>query len=146
MQGDVIAIVDKDAQTVAKYSYDAWGVPTITQDSSTSQIATINPFRYRSYYCDAEIGLYYLQSRYYNPAVGRFINEDDCLELNYQQDSHNIINLYSYCTNSPVNGIDNDGYGIATIIAGAAIGGLLSAGVEALLQLIQGRKINNLDW
>ena len=90
LQGDVIAIVDKDAQTVAKYSYDAWGVPTITQDSSTSQIATINPFRYRSYYYDAEIGLYYLQSRYYNPAVGRFINEDDCLELNCQQDSHNI--------------------------------------------------------
>ena len=145
-QGDVIAITDANGAVVAQYTYDAWGVPTIKSDTSGCGIATVNPFRYRGYYYDAETKLYYLQSRYYNPEVGRFINADDCLELNCQQDSHNIINLYSYCTNSPVNGIDNDGYGIATIIAGAAIGGLLSAGVEALLQLIQGRKINNLDW
>ena len=68
LQGDVIAIVDKDAQTVARYSYDAWGVCTVTHDSVG--IATINPFRYRGYYYDEEIGLYYLQSRYYDASVG----------------------------------------------------------------------------
>ena len=74
LQGDVIAIVDKDAQTVARYSYDAWGVCTVTQDSVG--IANVNPFRYRSYYFDEEIGLYYLQSRYYDAGVGRFIKSD----------------------------------------------------------------------
>ena len=70
---NVIAIVDKDAQTVAIYSYDAWGkVVSIADKNGTdlsrtaSHIANINPFRYRSYYSDAEMELYYLQSRYYD--------------------------------------------------------------------------------
>ena len=57
--------LDKDAETVAKYTYDAWGVCTISQDVSDCGIANVNPFRYRGYYYDSEIGLYYLQSRYY---------------------------------------------------------------------------------
>ena len=89
--------------------------------------------------------MYYLQSRYYDAGVGRFINADDCLEICCQIDFINI-NLYSYCINNPLNGIDNDGYGIATIIAGAAIGGLLGAGLEVLLQLLQGRTFKTLDW
>ena len=56
MQGDVIAIVDEDAETVANYSYDAWGVPTIVQD--TVGIAQINPFRYRGYYYDEEVSIF----------------------------------------------------------------------------------------
>ena len=67
LQGDIIAIVDKDAQTVARYSYDAWGAVTsavtYTELTNGVNIATINPFRYRGYYYDEEIGLYYLQSR-----------------------------------------------------------------------------------
>ena len=65
LQGDIIAITDKDAKVVAKYTYDAWGVCTIAQDVSDCGIANVNPFRYRGYYYDSEIGLYYLQSRYY---------------------------------------------------------------------------------
>ena len=65
LQGDVIAIVDEDVETVAKYSYDAWGVPEVKSDTSEIGIATINPYRYRGYYYDNEIGMYYLQSRYY---------------------------------------------------------------------------------
>ena len=103
LQGDVIAIVDKDAHTVAKYSYDAWGVCTVTQDSSTSQIATVNPFRYRGYYYDEEIGLYYLQSRYYNPAVGRFINGDEPALFTLKDC------LYAYCYNNPNNFYDYTG-------------------------------------
>ena len=79
LQGDVIAIVDEDVETVAKYSYDAWGVCTVTSDTSECSIATINLYRYRGYYYDNEIGMYYLQSRYYNPVVGRFINADDAV-------------------------------------------------------------------
>ena len=70
----MIAIVDRDSETVARYSYDAWGVPEIKSDLSECLIAEINPFRYRGYYYDSEIGMYYLQSRYYDAGVGRFIS------------------------------------------------------------------------
>lgn len=99
LQGDVIAITNKNAAVVAKYSYDAWGVPTIISDTSGIGIASINPFRYRSYYYDTETQLYYLQSRYYDPVVGRFINSDDTSYLNPR--NINGINLYSYCANNP---------------------------------------------
>ena len=84
LQGDIIAIKNQKGETVARYRYDAWGVPTIVEDISTNDedwegdgIATVNPFRYRGYYYDNETGLYYLQSRYYDPNVGRFINADE---------------------------------------------------------------------
>ena len=83
IQDDVIAIVDKDAETVARYSYDAWGkLLSITDEdgadisNNASHIAIINPFRYRSYYFDGEIGLYYLNARYYDSNTGRFISPD----------------------------------------------------------------------
>ena len=75
LQGDVIAVVDKEAKTVARYTYDAWGTCTVTKDDNG--IGTINPYRYRGYYYDVETGLYYLQSRYYDAGVGRFINADE---------------------------------------------------------------------
>ena len=112
LQGDVIAIVDKDAQTVAKYSYDAWGVCTISQDSSDCGIATVNPFRYRGYYYDAEIGMYYLQTRYYDPSVGRFVNGDNPV----LESAAGIIrecNIYMYCNNCPIMG--SDSYGLLYI-------------------------------
>ena len=109
LQGDVIAIVDKNAETVAKYSYDAWGVCSIAQDSSNCQIATINPYRYRGYYFDEETGLYYLQSRYYDPFIGRFISSDEILmallpgDILYQ-------NAFAYCCNNVTNVVDHLGY------------------------------------
>lgn len=108
MQGDIIAIVDKDAAVVAKYSYDAWGVCTVTQDTSDCSIATINPFRYRGYYYDAEIQMYYLRSRYYNPAVGRFVNADDP-ECIFANTDDVFANLNEYCLNEPILRIDVTG-------------------------------------
>ena len=106
LQGDIISIADKNAQVVAKYSYDAWGVCTVEQDTSTAGIASVNPFRYRGYYFDAEIGMYYLQSRYYDPVVGRFVNADGVLGANH---GINAYNLFSYCANSSVNHSDPTG-------------------------------------
>ena len=107
LQGDVIAIVDKDAQTVARYSYDAWGKCTIANDTTEISIATVNPFRYRSYYYDEEIGLYYLQSRYYNCDTGRFICADDLIQL----DTITGGNLFAYCENTPITYKDTTGHG-----------------------------------
>ena len=67
LQGDIISVTDKNGNTVAKYSYDAWGVCTIISDSSNCNIATVNPYRYRGYYYDTETKLYYIQTRYYDP-------------------------------------------------------------------------------
>ncbi|MBR4017514.1 MAG: GIY-YIG nuclease family protein, partial [Oscillospiraceae bacterium] len=118
LQGDVIAIVNKDAETVAKYSYDAWGVPAILQDTSNCQIATINPFRYRGYYYDAEIGLYYLQSRYYDPIVGRFINADDSTYVAIDKTVLSC-NILTYCKNAPSSSVDNSGFNSGPIEQGA---------------------------
>ena len=133
LQGDIIAIVDKDAQTVAEYSYDAWGVPTVKSGSSNSGIANVNPFRYRGYYYDAEIGLYYLQSRYYNPVVGRFINADgtDYLAIDGTILACNII---CYCQNSPTQAADPNGHGpfLAIGVQFVITLGRLTIGLEAL--------------
>ena len=115
LQGDVIAITNETGAVAARYSYDAWGKCKVESDTSGVGIANINPFRYRSYYYDSEIGMYYLQSRYYGPEVGRFINADnvenpvaDGVILNW--------NSYAYCDNNPTNDTDISGtFGLITI-------------------------------
>ena len=127
LQGDVVAIVDKDAQTVAKYSYDAWGVCTIAQDVSDCGIANVNPFRYRGYYYDSETSLYYVASRYYNPELGRFLNSDDPMFLGVSGTPLSY-NLFTYCENNPVNYVDLTGYVVTPAnVVGAVIGLVLGA-------------------
>ena len=116
MQGDVIAITNANGAVVARYTYDAWGVPTIKEDTSGYNIATVNPFRYRGYYYDAETNLYYLQSRYYDPEVGRFINADEADAISIDD---NVIahNLFVYVENNPINNTDYQGnFSINTIL------------------------------
>ena len=76
IQGDIIAILDTDGDAVIQYTYDAWGNILSTTGSMASTLGQINPLRYRGYVYDSETGLYYLQSRYYDPEVGRFLNAD----------------------------------------------------------------------
>ena len=78
LQGDVVGIYNASGTKIYEYAYDAWG-----NIIKSSQVATggsdahaVNPFRYRGHYYDTETGLYYLQSRYYNPEWGRFLNAD----------------------------------------------------------------------
>lgn len=110
LQGDIIAITDKFGDTVARYAYDAWGKCTILENTSQSgAIASINPFRYRGYYYDKETELYYLQSRYYNPEVGRFVNGDEVL-ITFLIDASIKKNLFSYCDNNPIMNVDSYGF------------------------------------
>ena len=76
LQGDVVAICDASGNKVVEYSYDAWGKVLSITGSLASTVGVSNPYRYRGYWFDTETGLYYLQSRYYDPQVGRFVNED----------------------------------------------------------------------
>ena len=111
-QGDVKQIVDKDNNVIAYYDYDAWGGQLAVYDgndkpvSGDSHFANVNPFRYRGYIYDTETGFYYLQSRYYDPEIGRFINADG--QFN-KQDIFSGYNLFAYCDNSPVNKVDSTG-------------------------------------
>ena len=97
LQGDIVAILDECGCTRGTYEYDAWG-KIIWQGGS--ELLTINPFRYRGYYYDEETGLYYLNSRYYDPETGRFISPDSLKYL--EPETCNGLNLYAYCGNNPV--------------------------------------------
>lgn len=112
--GDVIAILNTNGVVVGNYEYDAWGAVTL----SDSNIANINPIRYRGYYYDAETEYYYLQSRYYDANICRFINSDSFLYAIIHKDNTSGVNLYIYCFNNSINYSDNNGF--STALAGSA--------------------------
>ena len=100
-------LVNSSGTQVVAYTYDAWGNPLTTTGTMANTLGELNPFRYRGYVYDTETGLYYLQSRYYNPQMGRFINADG--ELSDVGDSVKGYNLFSYCQNNPTNMSDSEG-------------------------------------
>ena len=76
-QGDVTGLVDSTGEKVVFYTYNPWGELGDINGSLASTLGDLNPLRYRGYVYDTETGLYYLNSRYYNPVWGRFINADN---------------------------------------------------------------------
>ena len=106
IMGDVLGIVNASGTLVAEYRYDAYGNPVMILDgngndvsANYAHIANVNPIRYRGYYYDIESGFYYLNSRYYDPEIGRFINADS-----YVSTGQGILgtNMFAYCGNNPV--------------------------------------------
>ena len=147
-QGDVSAILDSSGKLAASYDYDAWGNCTVYDSSAKvltdpTSIANLNPLRYRGYYYDAETGFYYLQSRYYDPAICRFINADTFATT----DANGLLsaNMFAYCENIPIMRVDADGE-VAHVIVGAIIGAALGAGLEVLSQLATGTKLADINW
>ena len=108
-QGDVIAMYDSDGNLCVSYLYDAWGnlLSSETYTNAGNIARSLNSLLYRGYYFDSESGFYYLQSRYYDPEIGRFINADNQIAgvggevLGY--------NMFAYCMNNPVNMSDSTG-------------------------------------
>jgi len=163
-QSDIIGILDNNGIQVVYYQYDSWGNPLTPSGSLASTIGADNPFRYRGYYLDSETGLYYLNSRYYDSNVGRFINADDTNILdggNYHMLENN---LFAYCFNNPVNMTDEDGQwpswvtkvligtavitalaivtvctaGTGTVLAAVAVGALQGAAAGAVVGAASG--------
>ena len=128
-QGDVVRIVDSSRNTVESYTYDPWGKII----SSSGTLADINPLRYRGYYYDSETGFYYLQSRYYDPEIGRFINADSYAST----DATGLLstNMFAYCENDPVNKSDPTGE-VAPILVAMAGGALVGIAEQFMTDVI----------
>lgn len=172
--GNVIALLDASGAVVVKYTYDAWGNNVVSNANNViitdaNHIGNLNPFRYRGYYYDADIKLYYLKSRYYDPETGRFISQDGVEYLD--PDTINGLNLYAYCGNNPVSNVDPNGNawwhwlvaGVAIALAvvvsvvscgtavpvlvGAAIGAGVSAAWNVGTQLVSnGGNFSAINW
>ena len=131
LQGDVMAILDASGSPVVTYTYDAWGKPLTVTGALATTLGTHNPLRYRGYVYDTETELYYLQSRYYNPNTGRFLNADAFTSTGQGFTGNN---MFAYCGNNPVNRSDPTGeawwhWAIgAAIVAACAIATVVTAG------------------
>ena len=147
LQGDIVAVYGSDGDLLVDYKYDAWGKcfaeysDEYDDEYWDAPGEYFNPFRYRGYYYDEETGWYYLQSRYYNPEWGRFINVDSTDTLTASETSLTDKNLFAYCDNNPVNRSD-DGGDFWHILAGAAIGAIGGAISSIVSQAISGEDIN----
>ena len=110
LQGDITGVYSgSTGELLVSYVYDAWGKVTATDVAGTTESAdvlTYNPYLYRGYRYDAETGLYYLNSRYYDPETGRFINADSILDLNH---GNRGTNLFTYAVNNPQSYKDKAG-------------------------------------
>lgn len=102
-----MGIFDGSGNCVVTYNWDnAWGYNPEPEGSLASTLGTLNPLRYRSYVYDEETGLYYLNTRYYDPKICRFINAD-----NYPTTGQGFSgnNMFAYCGNNPVSRADTSG-------------------------------------
>ena len=128
LPGDILKVITATGTEAAAYTYDAWGKLL----TSTGDMADVNPLRYRGYFYDTETGLYYLQSRYYDPEVSRFINPD--VFATSDIDGVLAANMFAYCENNPIRNTDSTGaIGVDTLIS---VG--IRAATGAVTSLISG--------
>ena len=132
-QGDVVAVYDGQGVLRVSYAYNAWGYATVTYHGcDATSTAAKNPIRYRGYYYDKNLEMYYLQSRYYDPVLCRFISPDNLAYLGANGDFDGY-NLYAYCSNNPVNFVDPTGcFGWGALLA-ITLSAVIIGGTSQLL-------------
>ena len=111
VQGDIIGVYNSTGKKIGTYTYDAWGKCSLSVANGNTiledkVVAFYNPFRYRGYYYDYETGYYYLQTRYYNPEWGRFLNADGYVSTGTGMLGYN---MFVYANNNPVMFLDPTG-------------------------------------
>lgn len=129
-RGDVVSLYNSSGVVKVNYVYDSWGKLISATDESGNALAensvgALNAIRYRGYVYDSETGFYYLQSRYYDPETGRFLNADD---VDYIGASGSVLgyNAFAYCENNAVNNVDSQGTAFSMFVS-MAIGAFLGA-------------------
>ena len=135
LQGDVVRLYTASGEVVAEYAYDALGKLLAITDANgatitdTTKPALINPIKYRGYYYDSEIGLYYVSSRYYDPEIGRWISPEPNVYNGEFDEGAKLLgyNVYVYCANNPINFLDDTGESITAILIGIGISALVGA-------------------
>jgi RHS repeat-associated protein len=100
--GDVVNLIDRSGMTkLNSYQYDIWG-NNVNQQENVPQ-----PFKYSGEMFDDTTNLQYLRARWYDPSMGRFINEDT---YEGQIDNPLSLNLYTYVSNNPLTRVDPTGH------------------------------------
>jgi len=152
--GVIRNVIDINGNTVVTYKYDAWGNHKVydssnAENTSSSFIGNINPFRYKGYYYDIESLLFWCNSRFYNSEWGKWISQDSDEYLN--PSSINDSNLFAYCNNDPINYYDMNGnkpisvkwftfanvFGLISILGQLTIAGALISGQYAVVNLVR---------
>lgn len=148
-RGDILAITDATGKRVASYEYGPWG-ELISSTGSLTQ-----PWRSAGYYSDRETGLSYVQQRYYDPALGRFLTKepmfsDFCVDCGFEAllDHAPVTSPYAYAQNRPLVFVDPDGRvvilpSIAAAAARVAIGAASRAGAAAARAYAKKVRINS---
>jgi RHS repeat-associated protein len=113
VQGDVVAIVNASGTKLVEYTYSSWGVVLQAEGVAEGEnaavaeiLAELNPLLYCGYVYDTETALYYLQTRYYDPDVGRFVNADKFASTEQGMLGNN---MFAYCLNNSINYVDPAG-------------------------------------
>ena len=133
-----MSIVDAQGEVVAEYEYDPYGNIL----TATGPLADVNPLRYRGYVFDSETQFYYLQSRYYDPELGRFINADA-----YCSTGQGVLgnNMFAYCGNNPIMRCDPFGENPLIALAYAAVGALINIGASYIAAKVTGQSFTFTD-
>ena len=149
LQGDVVAVYNETGTKVLSYTYDAWGNKTTTVHSSsgTNSYAQYNAITYRGYYFDSETNLYYVSSRYYDPAIGRFVNADAVGLLGANGD-FTSLNMFAYCGNNPVNREDGGGeaWHLAIGALVGAVAGVVGQVISDVVTSVMNGEVTVSNW